>query len=480
LAIRNWPPEDWKDVYEKYHEWGAWYSGSPEQLLKYYSQKAKPFWAKEVKEDRQTMLHVPVAGDIAGVSADLLLSESPEIKIPEAHQENAPTDAIETQNRLDEIINNTDLYGRLLEAAETASSMSGVFLKVNWDTNFKDYPIISVAQPDNAIPEFRFGFLQRVTFHKVIDAPNMNNYWRHLEIHEPGLIRNELYRGTRNSLGERLALTAHNKTSEMEPEINTGLDTLACRYIPNKKPNRLWRGSSLGQSDLSGIEGIMDSIDETYTSWVRDLRLARARMIVPEYMLELDDGKFKFDIDKQIFTALNQGPPGAGEIKEVQFDIRAEKHRDTAHELYEKAVSMAGYSPQSFGLEGESYSSATATEVKAKEGKSFKTRNKKARYIKGALEETLWIALQIDNIHFGNNVNPDYRPQVNLQDSVITDPMEKADSINKLNQAEAMSIDTKVRSLHENWTEEQIQAEVKRIMEEKGIMVEDPIDMEMS
>lgn len=453
MAI-EWPPDEWQNIYSKYYEWAAWYSGSAGELLDYYSSLAGPFWSKEVKKDRQTMIHVPVAGDIAGVSADLLLSEPPDIRIPEAHEDAAPTDAKDTQDRIDEIVDSTDLYSRMLEAAETASPLSGVFVKVNWDTNFKSYPILSVSQPDNAIPEFKWGFLTKVTFHKVIDAPTTNEYWRKLEIHEPGIIRNELWKGSRFNLGRKVSLTARSETADIEPEISTGLDTLACRYIPNKKPNREWRGSNLGQSDLSGIEGIMDSIDETYTSWIRDLRLSRARLIVPEYMLELDNGEFKFDIDQEIYTPLNQGPASAdtpGEMKDVQFNIRADQHQKTAEELLMKAYSMAGYSPQSFGMKVEGGASPTATEVKAKESKSFKTRNKKARYMQGALEEILQIMLMIDKIHFGSNVNPDYRPQVNLQDSVQTDPMEKADSINKLNQAQAMSIDTKVRLLHESW-----------------------------
>lgn len=476
MAI-DWPPDEWYDIYNKYHKWAAWYSGSADRLLDYYSNLAQPFWAKEVKEDRQTMIHVPVAGDIASVSADLLLSEAPEIKIPEAHEESASTDAENTQNRINEIIDSTDLYSRLLEAAETASALSGVFVKVNWDTDFKPYPILSVAQPDNAIPEFKWGFLQKVTFHKVIDAPNMNEYWRHVEIHEPGIIRNQLWKGTRFNLGIELPLNTRSDTAEMEPVVNTGLDTLACRYIPNKKPNRLWRGSNLGQSDLSGIEGIMDSIDETYTSWVRDLRLARARLIVPEWMLELDDGKFKFNIDKEIFIALNQGPASAeesGNITDVQFDIRAEKHKNTALELLQQAYTKAGYSPSSFGMKDNSSGPTTAKEIRSKESKSFKTRNKKARYMQKALEEILQVMLMIDKIHFNNNVNPDYRPQVNLQDSIQTDPLEKADSLNKINQAQAMSIDTKVRTLHPDWEEEQIKAEVKRIMEEQGMSVENP------
>lgn len=474
---KDWPPNGWDNIYDAYHEYAAWYSGSVDRLINFYSSKAGPFWSKEVKNDRMTMLHVPVAGDIASVSSDLLFAEAPDIKIPQAHQEEAPQDAINTQDRLNEIINETDMYSRFLEAGETASALGGVFLKINWDTTYKPYPILSVAQPDNAIPEFKWGFLKRVTFHKVIDAPSMNDYWRLLEIHELGVIKNQLWRGSRFDLGEQLPLEARPETRGIKPVIETGINELACRYIPNKKPNREWRGSNLGQSDYSGIIGLMDSLDEAYTSWMRDLKLARGRIVVPEYMLDFEDGEPKFDIDKEVFSPLSLGPASTerqDKIENIQFDIRADEHKSTIENLLEKIYTMAGYSPQSFGMEINGSGTMTATEIKAKESKSYKTRNKKSKYMQGGLEEIIHIMLMIDANKFDSDINPDYRPQVDLREDVKASPMEKADSINKLNQAQAISIDTKVRLLHNDWNEKQIQAEVNRIKREQGIEVEEP------
>ena len=64
-------------------------------------------------------------------------------------------------------------------------------------------------------------------------------------------------------------------------EIETGIKRLTAVYVPNMLPNRLYRGSFLGRSDFSGVEGLMDALDECYTSWIRDLRLGRGRIIVP-------------------------------------------------------------------------------------------------------------------------------------------------------------------------------------------------------
>ena len=468
----EWPPNQEKDIYLKYQEWAAWYSGNAESLLSYYQSYADNFWGKDIKKDRATMLHIPLAGDIASTSADLLFSEMPDIKIPGAHQEQAPAGAVEKQNRLDYILDQMDIYSRLLQMGETAPVFGGVYSKINWDTSYKDFPVISVAQPDNAVPEFKWGFLQRIKFYKIIDNPHDNIYFRLMETREKGRITNKLYKGTLTRLGNQIPLTAHEYTENLEPEINHGLDSLLAWYIPNKKPNRLWRDTDLGQSDLSGIEGIMDSIDETYTSWVRDLRIARGRLIVPDYMLEKENGKFNFDIDKEVFVALSQGPASEDhKITNVQFDIRSKQHYETAQELLNQAYTNAGYSPATFGT-GETTSGATATEVKQQQSKSYKTRNKKAKYFKSKLEDMFYWLLQVDNKYFGQT--GDFEVQVNLQDSVQTDPLEKSDSIEKLNRAAALSVDTKVRMLHPNWTEKQMEAEVNSIMQEQGMSVSEP------
>jgi len=491
--MANWIDDKYNKYHDKMQEYAAWYSGSSEELLDYYLgvksyemktvndynlEKQGMFWEKDIHNDRATMLHVPIAGDIASTSADFLFSEMPDVKIPEAHEETAPSDATDAQNRLNTMIDEGDVYSRLLEGAETSSAIGGVFVKLDWDDDVKEFPIPIMVQPDNAMWTFKWGFLQEVKFFKVVDHPDTNLYYRLVETRRKGIIFNELYKGTTNKLGKKVSLESHESTAGMEEVIEHGLDSLLAWYVPNKKPNRLWRGSALGESDLQGIVGLMDAIDETYTNWVRDLRIARGRIIVPEYMLESDsDGNLYHDIDKEVFVKVGGIADAAeqGDVTAVQFDIRAQQHYDTAMELMKQAYSGAGYSPASFGL-GDSTSNATATEIKQQQSKSFKTSAKKAKYWTSTLEDMFYWMLQVDNYVFGNN-NGDYKVQVNIQDSVQTDPMQQADSINKLVQAKAMSIDTTVRQLHPQWNEKQVENEVNRIMQENGMIVNEPDDL---
>jgi len=491
--MASWIDNKYNKYHDKMQEYAAWYSGSSEELLDYYLgvksyemktvndynlEKRGMFWEKDIHNDRATMLHVPIAGDIASTSADFLFSEMPDVKIPEAHEETAENNAVDAQDRLDTIIEEGDVYSRLLEGAETSSAIGGVFVKLDWDADVKEFPIPIMVQPDNAMWTFKWGFLQEVKFFKVVDHPDTNLYYRLVETRRKGIIFNELYKGTTNKLGKKVSLESHESTAGMEEVIEHGLDSLLAWYVPNKKPNRLWRGSALGESDLQGIIGLMDAIDETYTNWVRDLRIARGRIIVPEYMLESDsDGNLYHDIDKEVFVKVGGIADAAeqGDVTAVQFDIRAKQHYETAMELLKQAYSGAGYSPASFGL-GDSTSNATATEIKQQQSKSFKTSAKKAKYWASTLEDMFYWMLQVDNYVFGSN-NGDYKVQVNIQDSVQTDPMQQADAINKLTQAKAMSIDTVVRKLNPQWNEKQVENEVNKIMQENGMVVNEPDDL---
>lgn len=484
---QHWPPRNWQEVFDRYAEWSAWYSGDPNLLAKVHSGRVYTpnpsgrFWAKKVKEERQTMLHVPIAGDISAVSSDLIFSDMPNFIIPEANQENAEKDAIEAQDRINAIVNKNETYSSFIELGETNSAIGGSFLKVNWNKNY-DFPLLTVAQADSAIPKFKWGFLQEVTFYRKIREEKRfgkTRVLRHIEHHERGLIQNRLYAGTLTNLGNEIALSSDRATEDLERDIETGIDDLLVRYIPNKKPNRLWRGSSLGQSDYSGLEGLMDALDEVYTSWIRDLRLAKARIIAPEQYLEFDrnSGDFFFDEDKQVFAGLNMGPNGDGEsgLTLNQFEIRSEQHEQTAINLMERIVSSAGFSPQSFGLNIEGRAES-GTALRVRERKSLKTKEKKQNYMKNPLEDIFELVLKVDNKILGNNVVP-YRPRIDFADSLPDDKTETADSLHKIEQAEAASIKTKVEWLHQDWSQEEIEAEVERIKEEKGITVSDPMEM---
>lgn len=499
----RWIPKEHLKIYTDYAEHEAWYSGSPERLANFYAGVVYPsqtlagdffsdiynqtvaprqkFWGKQIYEERRTMLHIPIAKDLVATSADLLFSESPKIRIPEAHEENADADSITTQERLDELIAKGDIQNKLLEAAETSAALGGVFLKINWDSDIAPHPVLSIAQPDSALPEFEWGMLKAVSFWKVVreeQTKKEDTIFRLLERHEKGKILYGLYRGTHEYLGMRIGLGALPETAGLQDEISTGIDDILVRYVANIRPNKKFRGSSYGQSDYAGLEGLMDALDEVYSSWMRDIRLGQGRIMIPEsFMQRMPNGQMAFDVDKEIYTLLDVSPLTEKEIGITmnQFDIRTEQHKQTALELTNRIISSAGYSPQTFGL-SIAGSAESGTALNIRERKSFITKAKKERYWKPALEDMFRMLLEVDSIHFNTRITV-YQPAIEFQDSLTNDIAQVSTSLDLLARAQSISIDTKVRMIHPDWNDEQVDMEVARIKEENGLAVPDSFQM---
>jgi A118 family predicted phage portal protein len=479
----KFPLED--PIYADYAEHSAWYSGDPNQLANFYGSLLAPpnyiagdffsehyynsvaprqkFWQKQIYEERRTILHVPIAGDIASMSANMLFAESPKFKVQNE----------QTQARLNDIMQKANVNDVLLQAAEIASALGGVYLKINWDTTFVDYPILSIVQPENAIPTFQWGILKEVTFYKTMyeeDHRKGTTVYRLLENHTAGKIEYGLYKGDEEKLGMRIGLQSLPQTAMLQDEIETGVDELLVRYIPNVKPNRKHRGSPFGQSDLSGLEGLMDALDEAYSSWMRDVRLGKGRIMVPESFLQkLPNGEFVMDIDKEVFTAFDIDPLSAQNvgITNIQFNIRTQEHMDTCLELMNRIISTAGYSPQSFGLSIKgSVESGLALNIR--ERRSFITQSKKRAYWKTPIEDLMYMMLLIDQQNFGSRITPE-KPTVEFGDSMIPDLGQMATAVETLARAQAISIESKVRLSRPELNDEQVFLEVEKIKQEIGI-----------
>lgn len=477
-------------------EASAWYSGDPARLEMFYGGAAPSaktgqrswvrFWSRRASDatgSGRQRLHVPLAGDLASTSADLLFGDEPSIVIPEAHEETADPDAKASEDYLREMLDRDSVYSKLLEAAEISAALGGVYLRPVWDRAVADRALLSMVHPDSAVPEFRWGVLVAVTFWRVLQGSGRDEVWRHLERHEVGVVLHGLYRGGKDSLGVRLPLEAHPDTAMLEADdegrivLPEGIDGLAVRYVPNVLPNRRHRGIPAGRPDGQGSEGLMDSLDETFTSWMRDVRLGKRRIVVPDEFLERKGrGRgAQFDVDQEIFSPLEMDPKSmekAG-ITLVDFAIRTEDHAKAMLGIIERIVTAGGYAPQTFGLRSSDAGDMTATEVRARENKSMRTRGRKGRYFTtAALPDVFEMMMVLDRQVFGVQVTP-MRPRVSLAEQG-DDPKVRAETLDLFARAQAMSVETRVRWAQPDLDEPQVQAEVARILAETGALVADP------
>ncbi|WP_206435726.1 phage portal protein [Actinobaculum sp. 352] len=495
----EWPPRDWRPVLDDMNRWEAWWKGDTDSLHAIYADQTntrKParrtgiagfasrfFWGRnnndQARRPSRPDVHVPVATDLCTTSADLLYADPPTIT----------SDHQATEDRLGQYVND-GLLERLLEGAELGAVFGGRFQRVSWDTAISDRPFISTVAADVALPEFRWGHLTAVTFWTIIHS-DYTGILRHVERHEldtqgNGHVYHALYQGTTTNIGHPIPLQDHPATEPLAAMVNTDGEIvdvispgLLVTYFPNVTPQRRWRhipqAASLGRSDLdSGVEPLMDALDEVYNSWMRDIRLGKARVFADENILETDaNGERVFDLDQEIYAPLSgitgslAGANGLP-IHPSQFAIRVHEHAETAADLMRRIIRAARYSASTFG-DDVTDADITATEVRARQATTITTRNRKIRLEKPALQATLRKLLDVDRTVFGTaSLEPD-TVSVDWPDLARDSSAQLAQTVSTLKNAELLSTKIAVQMIHPDWSQEDVDAEVARISEDSPI-----------
>lgn len=464
-----------------YNDKAAMYSGDPVRLSQ--TGRVHTFWKRSNCNCR---VHVPIAADIAATSADLLFGQPPKITVDSDGEGKGET---AQQQRLDVILQANTIDNRLTEAAETAAAFGDVYLKLRWNAEAA-CPFIDVAQPDAAWPEYLLGELSVVHFFTPLKIDYERDVWlRIYERYTRGKIEMELYRGNTSDLGQRLS-DAELEQYGFRAVIETPTDDLLVAHIANMRPNRMFRNSMLGRSDMDDLRDLCDALDETYSSWIRDIRLGKARMIVPaEYLRKrkvptaMDDGLtqagyWEFDTDVETYVAMDINPDetnGNG-ITQSQFAIRAAEHAATCSQIIADILTHAGYSPQTFGLNING-SAQSGTALNIREKKSVTTRNKKQTYWQVPLENILTALVRLDAaLYPGAGSVAGDSVSVEFADGMGADINTLASAAQMLSSAQAASTETLVAMLHPDWTPEQQAEEVDLIRRQNATELEPPID----
>ncbi|WP_100811777.1 phage portal protein [Microbacterium sp. BR1] len=531
----QFPPAPFDIAFARFRELDAWYSGDATTLAEIYSgttaaaapthtisgrsyrggvlgSLSKMFIGQPVIPDEKRMrMHLPLAADLCTLSADLLFGEAPQVLF--RRPDDAPVAEGElrkdrkrwvhpAQARLDKLISSDEAHAELLLAGEYSAALGGSYLAVAWDADVAEHVFPKAYAADCAIPTFRHGRLHGVKLWS--EYHDGNEVFRLVEEHKPGVIEYTLFRGTIRTLGTAVQIeerpeTAHyaklRTAADLDvPEgalpqtvaIGTGTDRLAVTYLKNASPVRDWRKlgvlADLGRSDLDGIQDELDKVDLAWSSLMRDVDNGQGRLVVPEEMLEMS-GKpgegANFDVYRQVFTpvsgSLGKAADGNGPMSIVQFAIRVEEHLGVIKALKREIASAVGYSESHLGLD-DARGGQTATEIVADLSDSERTRDKKALYAKGALARWSLAALEIDKAVFRSGELGDL---TNMPDVVFApvsqaDPEKLARTAQLLDAARAASRKEIVRTLHSDWDETEIDAEVELIMQEMGTPAPDP------
>lgn len=489
---QSWPIVD-PVTADRFREFGLWYAGEPGELAKFYrnapnetfpvrpSQRAgglqgffaRLFWGQPSVGTAADMerFHIPAAANLSALAADLLYSEPPSVRVDDAGDvDAAATDWLQTA------MTDGGGFAVLAESAELASAYGSAYRRVTVDRERAEHPVIEALAPHCAIPEWRSGLLDAVTFWRVLTDPR-GGVLRLLERHEPGSVQHQLRLGTANKLGDVAPLDSHPETRRLAVltggtgVVATGIPMLDVVHHPHIRPNPAMPNEPYGRSSYWGGIGAMQALDETWSLWMDALRRAQPLIIVPqEYLRGLGPGRgATFDPAQRIFTQIRALDPSQKlQIEQVNFTVDVDRYERTAAGNWRTIVRNGGLSADAFGEEA-SGAQATATEVGQRGARTIATRKRMADLASVADRQTAAVVLAYGAVYYADQVKvtPDARVGVQFADGVTPDPKKDAEIVGLLDAATAISLQVKVSMAHPEWDDVAVADEVKRIEAEQ-------------
>ena len=505
----RWPPKAFEPAWKTVRQWRAFLESDRPALRRLAG------W--EAGTERQYKVD-PLPERIGAAWADFVWGEDPEIAAAVTGEgENATRP---DQDRTNEIVEGNDLPDELRSAEETRTGEGEVWWRVAVDPEVSDVPLIEFHSRAVVCPLFigrRLVACALVSELGKGKGPKSRRY-RHFEIHVPGAAHHVLYAGTKARLGEVVDLGEHPDTQGLAllPENDYGGTVWAhglgeesasnneCGLM-GRIINKRGRTADLGVSDFHGIKDFLLDLNEAIAIGAENARLtAKKRITAPASSIALRDTGIvetydrgdgvRVPIDGQpLDTTRAPARFAAGEdvlvtdpideelggerrdpFKVLEYSFDAQALITYKRDLAEGALTRIGLTPQWVGVvTGDSEGLAiSGTALRLRLLPTTKAGNGKVRPW-NVIPRVLSLAAQVDALHeddggLGNEWHdPEALPTVVRADPLPVDEVEESQVQSTLLTAGARSLKTAVKAQHPRWTDDEIEAEVDAIREER-------------
>ena len=447
-----WPPQEVREHWEDVQQYRRRYKNNRMEMIR--ANANLQFDDHKV----ETFIPVPWPRELARFSAGLLFSQPPTV-INEKHENQI--------NRMLQV-NDFGAFALLGGVKVAAEGQGGVRIIRDSSIAPDGTPLITWVDEDQVIWDVRHGAFVVggtvvITKEKEGDRRDRKDIYRLLETHTPGLVTRKLYKGEQNRLGDPVALSTFEEFAALKPEEPTGLD----------KPTLVrWQNIPGGESDYFGMGGLFDGFNEA-----ESLLLDRSRKAIPRVFVDksLSDETGRIEkIDGYIITGGSRLRPTLGKdpgelIKTVEPAFLSREHIEWLDHLSQLIVSVAGYAPETWGIQGKTANVTRAVSgyaIKLAQLRTLLTRNAKQHM---ALQALGWAVGCTTAWQIGEHDVAACLPIIELGDGMPDDPLDGAQEVLWLRQAMAASTEELVRTLHPAWDDRQVGAEVQKIMDEKAL-----------
>lgn len=414
----NYNPEV-KDIMASYIEqWKSWYAGNVKNFHKYFIYNGK----KKVDQKRFTM---NMAKEISEEWADILWSEKCNISF-----ENN-----EAESKVDELINELDLYVLLNNAIEKAGALGteGAVVSVYDIISNEDGMTLDVSDAktrvdlvdvdwifplswnNKGITECAFGSVEYIKGKKhvvlsvhLIDK-RTGNY----------IIKNHLFSDNNGNLTEIKGVD--DTINEFDTKSNV-------KWFSIFKPlitNNLFNNSPLGIPYYANAIDNLKAVDIAFDALKNEIVDGRKRTFVRADMFNYDSGEQKLVFDPND-TTVYQLPSGATKDDLIQSDsdsLRTTELIDTLNTQLNILGKKCGFGENYYHFDGQNLQ--TATQVVSSNSKMFRRKKKLEVGYESAIFD-LFNAIAYASSEFGQyNINADGL-KITFDDSIVEDKNEES------------------------------------------------------
>ncbi|MBQ7798722.1 MAG: hypothetical protein IJ371_06335 [Clostridia bacterium] len=414
----NYNP-DVRNILQSYIEqWKSWYAGNVKNFHNYFIYNGK----KKVNQKRFTM---NMAKEISEEWADILWSEKCNISLKND----------QSQEKVNELINELDLYVLINNAIEKAGALGteatvvsvydivenedGMVLDV---TNAKtrvdlvdvDW-IFPLSWTNKGITECAFGSIEYIKGkkHIVLSVHLLNDAGNYV-------IKNHLFSDNNGNLTE--IKDTENTISEFDTKSNV-------KWFSIFKPlltNNLFNNSPFGIPYYANAIDNMKAVDISFDALKNEILDGRKRTFVRADMFNYDDGTQSLVFDPND-TTVYQLPAGATKDDLIQSDsddLRTDKQTNTLNTQLNILGKKCGFGENYYHFDGQTLQ--TATQVISSNSKMFRRKKKLEVGYESSIFD-LFKAVAYASSKFGQyDINADGL-KITFDDSIVED--KEAESI---------------------------------------------------
>jgi len=397
--------------YNKFEEYNVWYEGDEQELARYYNNTSFNESDVRVKENylyrntfkSERIIHSGLPRLISDTMARLIFSGGVEIT-----EEN-------NQDRLDLILKNNKMNKQHFDGASKESGFGEFAYKLSIDTDLEEVIIIETVKPCSYNAVYYRDRLELVEFFEIYKEDK--NLFKLVEIYGKGFIDYALFIKKGNKWNQT-DLSQSKKTQELE-RVDFDTPIILAMVKTNK--------TILGRSDYEGIISEFDSLDEMWSTFSEEGRMAKTDIYYPQDKLingQVDPRMVKRYV--KVETAIDF----ESKIQYEQPDMRTDVWDEAINSHITNILANTGLSKTSIGLDGAG-ANASAASRRELEKASLRTRASRIEMWDEFLTEFYTLVLNAQDI-FENNTPKDYEVIVTFGNYITDTIQEKVTQIKEL------------------------------------------------